>query len=296
MESPVKIAAAEPMPEKQHIEDRPRPAKGKKRKKPRDSSAPKHPLTGYVRYMNDRRETLRTNYPNLPFQEITKMLASEWTSLPADKKKGYLDAAEIDRERYTREYNAYKQTDAYKLMTSEQNAKKQRQAADMMARQQQQQQESVVTINTDPTKEQESFSTTHNFDIPIFTEEFLDHNKARDAELRQLRKSNTDYEQQNAMLAKHIESMKGAIERLETEIVVQRKNNASLQTHLERLRGTLAHGFGAVKIPGVKEVATLQTIDSYMNNLHSMLLQDKSHDSSLFRTVREIVGQLEFTG
>lgn len=42
-----------------------------------------------------------------------------------------------------------------------------------------------------------------NFDIPIFTEEFLDHNKTRDAELRQLRKINTDYEQQNAILSKH---------------------------------------------------------------------------------------------
>lgn len=52
------------------------------------------------------------------------MLANEWTNLPADKKQQYLDAAEQDRERYTREYNAYKQTEAYKLFTQQQNEKK----------------------------------------------------------------------------------------------------------------------------------------------------------------------------
>lgn len=89
-----------------------------------------------------------------------------------------------------------------------------------------------------------------NLDIPIFTEEFLDHNKTRDTELRQLRKSNTDYEQQNAILQKHIESMKGAIEKLETEIMQQKKNNNSLQLHLDNLRSTLTNGFSGVKLPG----------------------------------------------
>lgn len=89
-----------------------------------------------------------------------------------------------------------------------------------------------------------------NFDIPIFTEEFLDHNKTRDAELRQLRKSNTDYEQQNSILQKHIESMKSANEKLENEIMQQRKNNSSLQRHLDHLRTTLTNGFSGVKLPG----------------------------------------------
>lgn len=89
-----------------------------------------------------------------------------------------------------------------------------------------------------------------NYDIPIFTEEFLEHNKTRDAELRQLRKSNTDYEQQNAILAKHIENIKAAIQKLENEIVVQRKNNKALQDHLDHLRTTLTNGFSTLKLPG----------------------------------------------
>lgn len=66
----------------------------------------------------------------MPFAEITKILASEWSSLPQEKKQQYLDAAEQDRERYTREYNAYKQTDAYKLFTQQQNEKKQKENKD----------------------------------------------------------------------------------------------------------------------------------------------------------------------
>lgn len=90
---------------------------------------------GYVRYLNDRREAVRAANPNLPFAEITKILASEWSSLPSDKKQQYLDAAEQDRERYTKEYNAYKQTEAYKLFT-----------------QQQQQNEKKIKDNKDETK------------------------------------------------------------------------------------------------------------------------------------------------
>lgn len=85
---------------------------------------PNEQIAGYVRFLNDRRETVRGANPNLPFAEITKILASEWSSLPSDKKQQYLDAAEVDRERYTREYNAYKQTDAYKLFTQQQSEKK----------------------------------------------------------------------------------------------------------------------------------------------------------------------------
>ena len=135
-----------------------------------------------------------------------------------------------------------------------------------------------------------------NFDIPIFTEEFLDHNKLRDTELRQLRKSNTDYEQQNAILQKHIENMRDAITKLESEITQQEKNNASLQKHLDHMRTTLTNGFSGVKLPGIKEVATQQNIDTYMTNLHSILLENSSHDENLLPTLWNIVGGLEFNG
>lgn len=101
---------------------------------------------------------------------------------------------------------------------------------------------------------------SNNFDIPIFTDEFLDHNKTRDSELRQLRKSNTDYEQQNAILQKHIENMKNAIEKLESEITQQKKNNFTIQGHVDRLRSTLTTGFQNVKLPGKISVVCIECL------------------------------------
>lgn len=62
--------------------------KGKKRKKILPNG-PKAPVTGYVRFLNERREQIRTRHPDLPFPEITKMLGAEWSKLqPAEKQVG----------------------------------------------------------------------------------------------------------------------------------------------------------------------------------------------------------------
>ena len=75
-----------------------------------------------------------------------------------------------------------------------------------------------------------------SFDIPIFTEEFLNHNRARELELRQLRKQTSEFEEQNAVLGKHIDSMKSAISKLEVETVQQRQSNAAFQQQLDMIR------------------------------------------------------------
>ncbi len=62
--------------------------KGRRRKKPlKDINAPKAPLTGYVRFMNERREQLRAERPDMPFPEITRMLGNEWSKLPPEEKQ-----------------------------------------------------------------------------------------------------------------------------------------------------------------------------------------------------------------
>lgn len=57
-------------------------------------------FAGYVRYLNERRDQLRAEQPDLGFAELTRQLASEWSKLPAEEKKQYLDAADQDKERY----------------------------------------------------------------------------------------------------------------------------------------------------------------------------------------------------
>lgn len=57
-----------------------------------------------MRFLNERRDQLRAAQPELGFAEITRELASEWSKLPVEEKKQYLDAAEQDKERYLFSY------------------------------------------------------------------------------------------------------------------------------------------------------------------------------------------------
>jgi hypothetical protein len=261
--------------------------KGKKRKRARDMNAPKQPLTGYVRFLNDRREKLRADHPNLTFSEITKLLGAEWTKLAPNEKQHYLDQAEKDKARYTKELNSYHATEAFKLFVKKQHEKKfkvdERDGAHN------------GTANEETGDHARDDDDLPTFDIPIFTEEFLDHNKARESELRSLRKQNTEYEEQNAILSKHVDSMKQAVEKLEVEVHQQRCNNGALQQHLSLLRTTLTNSFATVPLPSTKELPTLETIDTYMSKLHSLILSSSGNES-LTTTVRDIVSRLNFDG
>lgn len=65
--------------------------------------------------------------------------------------------------------------------------------------------------------------------------------------MRALRKSHTELEEHNAVLAKHIDSFKDAIGRLEAEVETHRNSNKAMQSYLDRLRSTLAEAFQQVQ-------------------------------------------------
>lgn len=265
------------------------PAKSKRRKRARDVNAPEKPLTGYVRFLNDRREAVRAANPTANFSDITKILANEWSKLGPQEKQKYLDEAEKDRVRYSKEMEQYQQTEAYKMFTKKQHEKKAAKGDDGRA---------ATTNGTaaDAGHEDGKKDDVPGFEIPIFTEEFLDHNKGCEAELRQLRKSNTEYEEQNAILSKHVDTMRAAVEKLETETTQQRHNNRALHQHLAALRSALARSFAALPLPGTNETATLENIDNYMAKLHSIILDRPQEHEALISSVRDIANRLEYQG
>lgn len=61
------------------------------------AGAPKMPLNSYVRFMNDRREQLRREYPNRTALEHTKMIGEEWHQLSEERRQPYMEAAAKDR-------------------------------------------------------------------------------------------------------------------------------------------------------------------------------------------------------
>eukprot|EP00092_Neocalanus_flemingeri_P005635 GFUD01006069.1.p1 GENE.GFUD01006069.1~~GFUD01006069.1.p1 ORF type:complete len:310 (-),score=106.26 GFUD01006069.1:648-1577(-) len=277
-----------------------------KRRYPKGVGAPKQPLSGYVHFLNERRESVRGENPDITFSDLSKKLAAEWSGLDEPDKNKYNDLARRDKDRYDKEFAEYQLTDSYKQYLESQGGngavgggdqrvkkKKKTMAGSSLARDSKRNsfdESDGEVVVAEPHRE-----NGNNFDIPIFTEEFLDHNKARELELRQLRKQTTEFEEQNAVLAKHIDSMKSAISKLEVETVQQRQNNAGLQQQLDMLRQMVVSSFRGVQLPGNHEPLTLQSVDQFVAGLHGVTVEQQGQQhTGLLNTVRDIVSRMDF--
>ncbi|KAI5637237.1 HMG (high mobility group) box domain-containing protein [Phthorimaea operculella] len=306
---------------------KPSPKKPKKRKPkaPKDVTAPRQPLTGYVRYLNERRNQLRAEHPEMGFAELTRQLASDWSKLPAEEKQQYLDAADQDKERYIREWAEYKKTDAYKEFRKSQMEQKEGTAA-KKAKQMPIESTAPPTANVQTPVEQNApvanvpaavtvtvprqatpprprpcitpatvcvmgEDLTGDTDIPIFTDQFLQHNKLRESELRQLRKANSDYEQQNAILQRHAEEVSGAVARLRAETAAAAERTAALVAHKRALVHTLLHSLQAVQLPGGIGAPTESNIEDYMEKLQSLATETKGNP--VVKQARDILNRIE---
>ena len=66
---------------------------------PQGAGAPKQPLSGYVHFLNERRENVRGENPDITFSELSKKLAAEWSALPEEEKLKYNEFAKKDKDR-----------------------------------------------------------------------------------------------------------------------------------------------------------------------------------------------------
>ncbi|XP_060836575.1 LOW QUALITY PROTEIN: high mobility group protein 20A-like [Rhopalosiphum padi] len=257
--------------------------KGKKRKKYlRDKTAPRPPHSGYIRFLNDRREQFRSENPNLPFAEITKVLATEWNQLPADKKQQYLLAAEQERVKYVEELAAYKKTDAYKNFIQRKLKKKKVNTSIQEYRKLEKERPSNNNSNT-----------VH--DIPIYTEEFLNFNKARESELRYLRKTVTDQEQEVSVLDKHIGNMNNGIIKLMANTEKLKAGCSNYEQHLTKLRSLLLDSFSNIAFPDNTEPPTVETIDTFMVDIATFLTTGTNTDLSWIANVKRAISNLDFS-
>ncbi|XP_047231051.1 SWI/SNF-related matrix-associated actin-dependent regulator of chromatin subfamily E member 1-related isoform X2 [Girardinichthys multiradiatus] len=255
--------------------------KGKKRKKVLPNG-PKAPVTGYVRFLNERREVMRAQYPDLPFPEITKRLGAEWTRLAPNDKQRYLDEAEREKMQYAQELKEYQQTEAYHITSAKIHDKKIKK--DSL---------SVVVSSSSGLSLTKASELPSRFDIPIFTEEFLDQNKAREAELRRLRKANIEFEEQNAVLQRHINDMNNAKERLEAELGQDEKRTQALHQHLLAIKHTLVSSLSSVPLPGTGEMASLGNLDSYLSRLSGVLEGNPQKHHALLSQLHEVFSHLD---
>lgn len=79
----------------------------KKLAKKKDKNAPKRPLSAFMFFSKDRRETVRTDNPDASFGEIGKLLGENWRSLSDGDKTPYNAQAADDKKRYEKEIANY---------------------------------------------------------------------------------------------------------------------------------------------------------------------------------------------
>lgn len=81
---------------------------------------------------------------------------------------------------------------------------------------------------------------------------------AREAELRRLRKANVEFEEQNAVLQRHIKDMYNAKERLEAELGQDELRTQALHKHLLAIKHTLVNSLSSVALPGQQTIGFIQ--------------------------------------
>ena len=264
--------------------------KGKKRY-PKSPGAPKQPLSGYVHFLNDRRETVRKESPEMSFADISKKLANEWSQLGQEEKQKYVEKAEIDKGRYSREFQEYQQTDDYKDFIAQQEAAKKTNGSDSkvsMPSSSKKSKKSKKRESSENHANDDSNRSSPSIDIPIFRGEFLELNKARESELRSLRKTVSEFEEQNAVLQKHVENMRSAVSKLERDVNSTKENNDALEKQYESMKKLIVSNFSGVHAHGIPTI-TMENAEESI----SKLLERAQENPQLKEIIKETVSKID---
>lgn len=260
--------------------------------------------------MNFRKQSIREDCPGRQLKDFIKLIGDEWNNLPADQKNIYLEEAEEDKKRYNRELEEF--------FTSRPDILAEEIARNKMSRKNSLPPNAVPIVLPDkpkpvdkpPVKVVEkpklekqipstsssctSKSQTPESVIPpsvlppklpqkgtinVFTDDFLEHNKCVDSELRTLRKSNTDYEMQNSILEKHVENMKLGVEKLHIDSSELQEKNKLLETYLTTLKEKLAKALS-------EQGATPDNLDKILTDLQKTSANSKA---------KEVIRKLDLT-
>lgn len=84
--------------------------KKKNKKKEKDSLKPKHPMSAYFLFTNDRRAAILAE--NKGVLEVAKITGEEWKNMTEEQKRPYEEIAKKNKEKYAQEMEAYKQKKA----------------------------------------------------------------------------------------------------------------------------------------------------------------------------------------
>eukprot|EP00210_Caulerpa_lentillifera_P000535 g517.t1 len=82
-----------------------------RKKKRRDPNKPKKPKSSYVYFMEQYRQEVKEENPNLRPQHIMKLMGERWTKLPEEERERFEELSKSDRVRYQEEMKDYTSPD-----------------------------------------------------------------------------------------------------------------------------------------------------------------------------------------
>ncbi|ALC40866.1 CG9418 [Drosophila busckii] len=262
------------------------------------AGAPKMPLNGYVRFMNDRREQLRCELPNLTALEHTKMIGLEWHQLTEDRRTPYLEAAAKDKALYQEQMQKFFKEHPEIVANELAKAKKVDNKNASIAKEKPNNNNNngevakktniktspsepmlatvvepkpeVIRTPTPPALNVSALTRPFTGEIPIYTNEFIEHNRSTENELRMLRKAKTDLEQQNAVLEQHVDNTKAGLAKVTGEVTELKEEHMRLEKYLRNLRQKLVAALGGLALtppPHEPSELNMENVDKYIQHL-----------------------------
>ena len=87
-----------------------RDPRGRKKKRLKNPTAPKHPMSGFLFYSISIRSQIVEHMPKATVGEISKVIAERWRKLDEKTRSPFIQQAKEDKERYAREMESFTAT------------------------------------------------------------------------------------------------------------------------------------------------------------------------------------------
>ncbi|KAL7736419.1 hypothetical protein ACLKA6_014880 [Drosophila palustris] len=309
------------------------------------AGAPKMPYNAYVRFMNDRREELRREYPQRTALEHTKMIGEEWHQLTEERRTPYMEAAAKDKALYQEQMHKFlkehpeivanelakvkkvfdkmpkekatsistnidvtKKSNAKMPMTKQQSAPTPDPDDIPLAQVKRTPTPPPAPSSQPQSSHPQSFSACASVlprpfaagEIPIYTNEFIEHNRSTENELRLLRKTKTDLEQQNSVLEQHVDNTKAGHAKVMGEVAELKEENARLTAYIKGLRQKVVKALEGVTLPPLDPNGlNVKNVDNYIQHLASMISGSSvggQQNTALLMQVGDMLGKMDTAG
>jgi hypothetical protein len=89
------------------IEEKHTVSSGKSRRRYKDPSAPKNPMSAYLFFVAEERTKLSGTADSQRFSEVARSLGEKWRSMSAADRAPYVELARRDKERYLKEKSQF---------------------------------------------------------------------------------------------------------------------------------------------------------------------------------------------